>query len=882
MLEEKQIGKIQFGLLSPETIREMSVAKIMTADTYDDEGYPIERGLMDPRLGVIDPGLKCRSCGQKFGNCTGHFGHIELARPVVHIGYVKDIYKFLKATCRNCGRIILEEDELERYRERKERIEELRGDIGTILKKIVREANKKKKSKSNNECSHCGTPQEKIKLERPTTLLEGKDKLTPSDIREWLEKVTDEDMRLLGWDPERARVEWTILTVLPVPPVTVRPSITLESGIRSEDDLTHKLVDIIRINQRLRENIDAGAPHLIVEDLWELLQYHATTYMDNQVAGIPPAKHRSGRTLKTLTQRLKGKEGRFRHNLSGKRVDFSARTVISPDPFISINEVGIPIYVAKDLTIPEKVTEQNVDELKELVRNGSTVHPGANYVIVEGKKKKKITEEVKEVLAEELMVGDTVERHLQDGDIVLFNRQPSLHRLSIMAHEVKVMPYKTFRLNLCVCPPYGADFDGDEMNIHVPQTEEAQVEARVLMKVQRQIISPRFGEPVIGGMQDYISGAYILTKKDTLFTKDETEEMLYFAGIDDLPKDPVEKDGKQFYTGKQIFSLLIPDGMNLEYRAKTCRKCDTCLKEKCPNDAYVVIQNGELVKGVIDGTTFKARSRSLFLSKLVKIYGTDAAREFIDTGTKLLLWSLMKKGLTTGIDDADIPKEASERIEKILREGEEKVEELITIYEGGELEPLPGRTTRETLESKIMQVLSKARDKAGEIAETHLGMNRHAVLMARTGAKGNVLDLTQIAASLGQMSVRGERLSRGYEKRSLSHYRKGEIGARSEGFVASSYKKGLDPREFFFHAMGGREGLVDTAVRTAQSGYMQRRLMNALQDLRVDYKGVVKDEERVVQFDYGGDEIDPSKTEYGSPVDIDWIIYKNLKEEAVE
>jgi len=881
MLEEKQIEKIRFGLMSPETIRKLSVAKIMTADTYDDEGYPIERGLMDPRLGVIDPGLKCRTCGQKFGKCSGHFGHIELARPVIHIGFVKDIYMFLKSTCRECGRILLSDKELEAFRKKIGEAKDVNADKEIIIKDLVKEATKKKTSTVNNTCPHCGAVQKKVKLERPTTFMEENDKLTPSDIREWLEKISDDDMRLLGWDPEVARIEWTVLTVLPVAPVTVRPSITLESGIRSEDDLTHKLVDIIRINQRLRENIDAGAPHLIVEDLWELLQYHVTTYLDNEVAGIPPARHRSGRILKTLTQRLKGKEGRFRHNLSGKRVDFSSRTVISPDPYISINEIGVPVQIAKELTVPEKVTEQNIEELRKLILNGPNKHPGANYVIRRDGRKKRVTDEIKEILAEELEVGFIVERHLRDGDIVLFNRQPSLHRLSIMAHRVKVMPYKTFRLNLCVCPPYGADFDGDEMNLHVPQTEEAQVEAETLMKVQQQIVSPRFGEPVIGAMQDYVSGAYILTKEGTVFTEEETEEMLYFAGIDKFPEEYMEKDGKRYYTGKEIFSLLIPDDMNLEYKAKICRKCEVCLKEKCPDDAYVVIKNGKLIHGVIDGATFKARSKSLFLSKLVRVYGTDTAREFIDKGTKLLLWALMKKGLTTGIDDADIPKEASERIERILKEGEKKVEKLIEVYERGELEPLPGRTTRETLESKIMQVLSEARDKAGEIAEKHLGMNRHAVIMARTGAKGNILDLTQIAASLGQMSVRGERLSRGYTERSLSHYKKGEMGAKSQGFVANSFKEGLNPREFFFHAMGGREGLVDTAVRTAQSGYMQRRLMNALQDVRVEYNGVVKDQERIVQFRYGEDGVDPSKSEYGKPVDIDWIIYKNLKSEAI-
>ncbi|HDM22300.1 MAG TPA: DNA-directed RNA polymerase subunit A', partial [Methanomicrobia archaeon] len=425
MLEEKQIEKIRFGLMSPETIRKLSVAKIMTADTYDDEGYPIERGLMDPRLGVIDPGLKCRTCGQKFGKCSGHFGHIELARPVIHIGFVKDIYMFLKSTCRECGRILLSDKELEAFRKKIGEAKNVNVDKEIIIKDLVKEATKKKTSTVNNTCPHCGAVQKKVKLERPTTFMEENDKLTPSDIREWLEKISDDDMRLLGWDPDAARIEWTVLTVLPVAPVTVRPSITLESGIRSEDDLTHKLVDIIRINQRLRENIDAGAPHLIVEDLWELLQYHVTTYLDNEVAGIPPARHRSGRILKTLTQRLKGKEGRFRHNLSGKRVDFSSRTVISPDPYISINEIGVPVQIAKELTVPEKVTEQNIEELRKLILNGPNKHPGANYVIRRDGRKKRVTDEIKEILAEELEVGFIVERHLRDGDIVLFNRQPS-------------------------------------------------------------------------------------------------------------------------------------------------------------------------------------------------------------------------------------------------------------------------------------------------------------------------------------------------------------------------------------------------------------------------------------------------------------------------
>lgn len=299
--------------------------------------------------------------------------------------------------------------------------------------------------------------------------MEGEDyKLTASEVRERLERISDEDAFVLGVNPEVARPEWLVLTVLPVPPVTVRPSITLDTGERSEDDLTHKLVDILRINQRLIENMEAGAPQLIVEDLWELLQYHVTTYFDNEASGVPPARHRSGRPLKTLAQRLKGKEGRFRSNLSGKRVNFSARTVISPDPNISINEVGVPEMIAKEVTVPAYVNDWNMDEMRTYIENGPNVHPGANYVIRTDGRKIRVYDETKDMILEKLEPGYIIERHLKDGDMVLFNRQPSLHRMSMMAHEVRVLPYKTFRLNLCVCPPYNADFDGDEMNMRFP------------------------------------------------------------------------------------------------------------------------------------------------------------------------------------------------------------------------------------------------------------------------------------------------------------------------------------------------------------------------------------------------------------------------------
>ncbi|MCD6461672.1 MAG: DNA-directed RNA polymerase subunit A', partial [Thermoplasmata archaeon] len=297
----KKIREIQFALLSPDEMRRMSATKVITADTYDDDGFPIEMGLMDTHLGVIEPGLRCKTCGGRVDTCPGHFGHIDLAMPVIHVGFVKKIKDILRATCRECGHVMLTPDEIE---ERLQAIEKqmtaTQGtsvDYGEISKEVIKEAS------ANTICPHCGAEQIRITLDKPTTFREEGHKLTPRAVRERLEKVPDEHLPLLGLNPKTARPEWMVLTVLPVPPVTVRPSITLQTGERSEDDLTHKLVDVLRINQRLRENRDTGAPQLIVEDLWELLQYHVTTYFDNQTSGIPPARHRSGRPLKTLSQR---------------------------------------------------------------------------------------------------------------------------------------------------------------------------------------------------------------------------------------------------------------------------------------------------------------------------------------------------------------------------------------------------------------------------------------------------------------------------------------------------------------------------------------------------------------------------------------------------
>ncbi len=850
----KKVGSITFGLISPEEIKKMASVKIVTPELYDKEGYSVDGGLMDTHLGVIDPGLRCRTCGGKLKECIGHFGYIELARPIIHINYIKVILDILRSTCGSCGVVLLNKNEKESLINELNVLEKEKGltarrrrvlEIIRILKNI-------------KKCPICGEKQYNIKLEKPSSFYEKDKRLTPIEISARLAKILDEDCILLGLNPRFARPEWMVLTVLPIPPVTIRPSITLETGERSEDDLTHKLGDIVRINQRLFENINAGAPEIIIEDLWDLLQYHVTTYFDNEIAQVPPARHRSGQVLKTLGERIKSKEGRFRHNLAGKRVNYAARTVISPDPEANFNEVGIPKSVALELTVPERVTEWNKEWLKKLVETGSEKYPGANYVITIDGKKKRITDETKEQILSELTEGYTVERHLMNGDIAIFNRQPSLHRMSIMCHKVKVMQGKSFRLNPSVCVPYNADFDGDEMNLHIPQTEEARAEADILMQVQTQIMSPKNGRNIIGCVEDAVTGNYLLTKY-LEFSRKEAVELLASIGIDDFSRLPK----KEKINGREIISVLLPKGFDFIGESK--------------NKKEVLIKNGNLIEGVIDNNSIGDESGDLIREIYAK-EGQEVTLDFIGKIFRLGIKILLKKGFSTSIFDTDLPQDVQEKIDKLLVDAEKNVNEIIDNYKHKKLEILPGKTLRETLEVRILELLNKVRNKIGDLVAESANELNPTIIMARSGARGNILNLAQMAACVGQQALGGQRIKKGYRNRTLSIFRKGDLSAPARGFVRGGFKSGLKPYEFFFHAMTGRDALMDTALRTPKSGYLYRRLTNALQDLKVEYDGTVRDANRaIVQFKYGEDNIDVSKSEAGT-IDVIKIIKQVIGE----
>jgi DNA-directed RNA polymerase subunit A' len=644
--------------------------------------------------------------------------------------------------------------------------------------------------------------------------------------------ISDSELKKIGINAETARPEWAVMSLILVPSVTVRPSITLDTGERSEDDLTHKLSDVIRANQRLWENLNAGAPEVIIEDLWDLLQYHVTTLYDNNITRIPPARHRSGQPLKTITERIKGKEGRIRHNLAGKRVNFSSRTVISPDPALHLNEIGVPFEIAKILTVNEKVTTLNIEKMKKIILNEH--YPTANYVIRPDGRRKRITNELKKEILEELQPGYVVERQLIDGDVVLFNRHPSLHRASLMSHFVRVLPYRTFRIHPATAPPYNADFDGDEMNIHVPQSEEARAEAKILLDVYNNLISCKDNSNLLGCIVDAVTGNFLLSQ-DTL-SKADASQLLFNAGI-------IKDNFKNKITGNELISELLP---KIDYKSKT-KKGET-----------FSISKGKIDEGIVDEHVFGVESGNL-LKHLDKEIGRKETINVLEKSFSIGTHYLVNHGFTISLEDLNVNDKVRKSTQEIVEEAEKTTNELIEKFHAGTLEIIPGKTAEETREIKILQTLNGIRTKIGKVVSKEVDKHNPISIMMDSGSGGSVLNITQMACCVGQQALWAKRIGIGFSNRTLSFFKEHDLSPQARGFIYSSFIGGLKPYEFFFGAITGRDALMDTALRTPKSGYLYRRLANALQDIRVEYDHTVRDGAgRIIQYRYGEDGKDVS------------------------
>ncbi|CAF1066419.1 unnamed protein product [Adineta steineri] len=878
MAPYRTLSRVQFGILSPDEIRRMSVTNppIEYTELFE-EGKPKMQGLMDPRQGPADHNSRCCTCSGSYLECPGHFGHIELVKPVYHIAFLPKILKILRCVCFHCSKLLIDSNNPKIINIIKKTKGQNRRRLPYIVdvcknQKICKGDCSDESNVTNEPFNGCGQVQPVYRRAGLGLTIEwkegvdenqkGQTQLSAERVLEIFKLISNTTCQILGMNPQQSRPEWMILTVLPVPPICVRPSVLQYGVSHSQDDLTYNLANIIKANNILRQDEQIEVSSHIVDEHLQYLQYSCATLINNDLPGMPQSCQKNGRPLKTLSARLKGKEGRIRGNLMGKRVDFSARTVITGDPNIAIDQVGVPRTIAQNLTVPEIVTPLNSEWLHQLIQCN-----GAKYIILHNGDRidLRFNRKPSDI---HLQYGYTVERCMMDDDLVVLNRQPTLHKMSMMCHRVKILPWSTFRLNLSVTTPYNADFDGDEMNLHLPQSIEAKAELSELMSVSRLLITPQSNRPVMGIVQDALTGVAKMTRRDVFLEKHEFMNLLmYLPSWDgDIPQPAILKP-KPLWTGKQLFSLILPKEVNC-IRIHEENNKENDFEWVSSNDTNVLIENGQLLSGILCKKTLGASAGSLGHIVFMEC-GHEIAGKFYSHIQLIVNNWLMIEGHSIGINDTITDEQTYKIIQDTIEQSRYEVQVLIEKFYRNEIENQPGNSFRQTFENKINEHLNNARKKTELLTQNSLSDFNQFKAMVVSGAKGNPINISQIIACVGQQNVEGKRIPFGFKHRTLPHFFKDDYGPEAKGFVKNSYFHGLTPSEFFFHAMGGREGLIDTAIKTAETGYIQRRLVKAMESIMVKYDGTVRNQdEQLIQFTYGEDGLAGENVEFQSIISL--------------
>lgn len=853
----KEISKISFGVLSPEEIQSYAVAEITSSKlSFDDSLY---NTVYDPRLGSTKNGVICETCKMDGIHCPGHVGYIDLKKPVINPIFVQHIISMLRCFCCVCYNFVLDSNRLE-----------LRGLLK--LKRTKRFLAICEQLKKCSVCIHCNHVQPDYKLLTVDNFpiiyeIYGEEKhiVQAEECLRRFQNVTDDQIKLLGFDPNLVHPKNCIFTKFPVLPTCCRPYV-VSDGCVCDDDLTYQLIEIIKNNNLVNENED------IVSKYYNNLLFRIQTYFNNTQK---KAKHATtGRPIKGIKERIAGKEGQIRNNLLGKRTNQSGRTVIGPDPNTDMLTLVVPKYMADILTIPEYVYQRNIHIIYELLERNQI-----NYIIkkdgrkvnmqmksrcvlnhgdeihVNGIKKivhdtrieipenatiyrngKLITQE--KLLQPTIDLGDIIHRKLQNGDYVMLNRQPTLHKASMMSFKIHILPVKTLMMNPAVTKPFNCDFDGDEMNIHVAQSLEARAELQQLSTAAHCMINNQAGKPNMCIVQDTLTASYILTKnKNNTLSKSD-----YFRIISKV-YDPKKKLAKNPIF-KNVIDYILPNKLNVNFKD-------------------LIIEDGILLLGELSKKFLGASNSSLI--KIINFnFGTDVCVKFITEIQLVCTEFLLIYGFTIHAEDCLTIQDTSEIVLNCFKEAESH-----------KMNTLQSKIR----ESKIISCLSKARDIGLFIAKQALKSDNNFITTVESGSKGDYFNIAQITGLLGQQTITNGRIqcSINNKSRTLPHYPKSNLTIedeyKSRGFITSSFEHGLDPLEFFFHSMSGRKGVSDTAMSTATSGYNMRRIVKLTEDITVQYDGTVRDiRKRQYQMAYNETGYDPTKLLNGKICNVHQLV----------
>ena len=885
----QDIDHIQFGVLSTEDILKMSVCEIQNTKLVG------PNSVYDSRMGVLELNETCPTCQENSKTCIGHFGHINLNVRVLHPLYHRMILSILKCICYNCSRLLLTVEKM-------------------ILNNLLRFTNSSrfyfvvKNMDKVDVCSHCDACQPKYIFstsEKQIYMIvkrngeQNRIQVNEDEIYKIFSNICKEDIELLGLDPNKFHPKSLVLNTLPVLPPTSRPYV-MADNVTCDDDLTLQYLEIIKSNAHIgnHKTTDFKKQKYI-----QILKFRIRSLFDNS---NEKQKVSNGRPLKGIKKRLTGKEGIIRNNLMGKRVDKSARSVIGPDPSLHIDEIGIPHEIASILSYPVNVSKYNLEEVNEMmlknqinfvIRNNKSLRINMRYATIEigtnilygdvifrnGKFHKIIMKEQDQFSLEEgdeiyrdgvkvealklnkrkhfeIKIGDIIERKLKDGDILLLNRQPTLHRGSMIAQKVRIIPGKTIRLNLAITSSFNADFDGDEMNLFCPNNVEAESELRFLSSVDNFIINPQSSKSNIVLVQDTVLGIYKMTLlKQPPLAWSQVTQVASSIGFQKACERIQEK--KPFFEntgspGRFLFSLLLPS----DFFYRSVNKVD-------PDEKELIVEHGILKSGALQKSDMNKIISLLYLE-----YSIERVKEFINDIQFLAMSYLLQVGFSIGIKDC-------------ILESREDIDYTIT------KSYVKAKSISETIENeRIKEVyttfnLGAARDFGLNIATKSMKKDNNFISTVMSGAKGQFFNIAQITGLLGQQNVNGARIPYSLSNltRSLPHYPltqeqyTDEQRFESKGFISSCFASGLNPREYYLHSLTGREGITDTAMKTATSGYIQRRMIKVAEDTKVHYDGTVRNmNDNIIQFCYGNNFMNPSftsiKSENVLPLDASRIV----------
>lgn len=884
------ISYISFTIQSNANVLKESVTKssdndegLVIPDSINN-GMPIHNGSYDRRLGTTENMYVCATCLEGINKCPGHTGHVTLVKPVWHIGFLNYARDILRCMCFKCKRLLLHRNEKDI------------ASISKIADPAVRYKKVVEKCKSIYQCqaenTGCGTPAHAIVKDKSTSdggfkwfaevtkankdTDESKSKsikyeLTPQAAYEILKYLSDDDHRIMGLTPDKFQAHDLIISNFLIPQVNIRHT-NIVNMVTKDNDLTVKINDIIKVNNVLRTAKGSGTSETRnSEGDFSLLQYNIITYYSNNVKGIPKSiKYNSD--IQSLTSRYKGKKGRIRGDMVGKRVNLSARGVIASNPNIPLNCLSVPLSMAKILTVAEVVNEYNIVRLQAMIENGKRgIWPGANSVtktiIIKGEGNKRREEQKRLFILMipksnpiKLECGDIVDRHLIDGDIGIFNRQPSLHKLSMMGHVLLINQdpnVNTFGMNTNATEGYNADFDGDEMNLHIPQSPQARNEVRLIMNIMLRFINPLNSKLAVIVKQDSLMGSSRLVHPKIRITWNDMMNIItktskkYSHNVTRLPEG-------QYYQGRQVFSAIIPKASNGDANSSdlttiTKRAINMKLGNK-PDD--IEISNSMFIKGFINKSNISTINNRIWFQN-----GPLDTMNFIDDIQQLTLQFLAIQGATVALSDIIITKHTKQQIHDLIDTKIKDSQIAITKYEND-----PNSMSKAVFETNFTENLKSVQNSIldlliKELNQDDMGYNNGFYTCITSESSGASQNLLQVSGSLLQLLFESKRISLAMHGNRVSPaFAKHDHGARAGGYCTHAFIDGLDPHEFFAACQAGSEGVINTAIITAIIGYYQRKMINMMNDVSIRYDGTTRDaSDRIIQYVYGDNNLNVEK-----------------------